>query len=111
MTDQRIKKPVNAVAAQTQREAFYKAVASGELSVGQAVAAMRKISRLTQPEFAAHRGISVQALRQIENGTGNPTLATLNKISGIFGLQVGFVAKAKVPLTREISGTKRAADL
>lgn len=75
-----------------KREAFYKAVVSGELSVGQAVAAMRKINRLTQPEFAAHRGISVQALRQIENGTSNPTLATLNKISGTFGLQVGFVA-------------------
>ena len=55
-------------------EAFYKAVVSGDLTVSQAVAAMRKISRLTQPEFAAHRGISVQALRQIENGTGNPTL-------------------------------------
>ena len=97
MTDQRIKRPVDAAAAQTQREEFYKAVDSGELTVGQAVATMRKISRLTQPEFAAHRGISVQALRQIENGTGNPTLATLNKISAIFGLQVGFVPRTVAP--------------
>ena len=62
---------------------------------------MRKISRLTQPEFAAHRGISAQALRQIENGTGNPTIATLNKISAIFGLQVGFVpVDVKVAFTQ-----------
>ncbi len=72
-------------------------MSSGELSAGQAIAAMRKISRLTQPEFAAHRGISVQALRQIETGTGNPTLATLNKISGIFGLQVCFVPRTVSP--------------
>ena len=91
MTDQRNKIPLTAEAAQAQRDAFYKSVSSGELSIGQAVAAMRKISRLTQPEFAAHRGISVQALRQIESGTGNPTVETLNKVCAIFGLQVGFV--------------------
>lgn len=44
----------------------------------------------TQPEFAKHRGISVQALRQIESGTGNPTVETLNKIASIFTVQVGF---------------------
>ncbi len=99
MTDKRVKKPVDSQAAQAQRDTFYKAVVSGELSVGQAVATMRKISRLTQPEFAAHRGISVQALRQIESSTGNPTLDTLNKISAIFGLQVGFVPKARARMT------------
>jgi DNA-binding XRE family transcriptional regulator len=95
MTDQRIKKPVTAEAAQAQRDAFYKSVNSGELSVGQAVTAMRKISRLTQPEFATHRGISVQALRQIEADVGNPTLETLNKVCAIFGLQVGFVPRSR----------------
>ncbi len=68
---------------------------TGELTVHEAVAAMRKISRLTQPEFAKHRGISVQALRQIENGSGNPTVETLGKIASIFGLQVGFVRKRR----------------
>lgn len=95
MTDKRIKKPLDPAAARIQRDAFYKATVSGELGVGETVAAMRKISRLTQPEFAAHRGISVQALRQIESGTGNPTVETLNKISSIFGLQVGFVPKSR----------------
>lgn len=52
---------------------------------------MRKISRLTQSEFAKHRGISVQALKQIEAGTANPTVATLERIADIFGLKIGFV--------------------
>jgi DNA-binding XRE family transcriptional regulator len=73
------------------RAQLYAGVANGALSVGQAVKAMRKISRMTQPEFAAHRGISVQALRQIESDTGNPTVETLNKVASIFSLQVGFV--------------------
>jgi transcriptional regulator with XRE-family HTH domain len=34
----------------------------------------------------------VQSLKQIEAGTANPTVDTLQKISDIFGLKVGFVA-------------------
>lgn len=70
---------------------FYAAVENGELSVGQAVATMRRISKLTQPEFAKHRGISLASLKLIERDQGNPTVQHLNKIAAIFGLQVGFV--------------------
>lgn len=94
MADARLKRPVNPEAAAAQRAALYQAVASGSGSIGQAVVMMRKISRLTQQEFAQHRGISVQALRQIERGQGNPTLETLNKIAEVFSLQVGFVPLA-----------------
>jgi DNA-binding XRE family transcriptional regulator len=73
------------------REQLYRQVATGEISLGRAVATMRKISHLTQPEFAQHRGISVEALRQLESDKGNPTVETLNKVASIFGLQVGFV--------------------
>jgi DNA-binding XRE family transcriptional regulator len=89
--DKRITKPVASELAAERRQALYRDVASGAITIGQAVHAMRKISRLTQPEFAKHRGISVQALRQIETETGNPTVETLNKVASIFGLQVGFV--------------------
>ena len=91
MADRRTKKPLDPELARARREAFYAQVAAGELTVGQAVTAMRKISRLTQPEFARHRGISVQALRQIERDQGNPTVQTLNKVAEVFNLQVGFV--------------------
>lgn len=97
MADKRIRNLIDPEAARQRRESFYKAAMSGELTVGEAVAAMRKISRLTQPEFAKHRGISVQALRQIESGNGNPTVETLDKIASIFGLQVGFVPKRSSP--------------
>lgn len=75
------------------RDALYRAIQSGRLPVGQSVAAMRRISKLTQPEFAQHRGLSVQSLRAIEADKANPTVETLNKVARIFGLQVGFVPK------------------
>lgn len=93
--DKRIKKPVPSELATQRREEFYANVASGALSIGEAVVTMRKISRLTQPEFAKHRGISVQALRQIESATANPTVETLNKVAEIFGLEVGLVVKRR----------------
>jgi DNA-binding XRE family transcriptional regulator len=91
MADARLKRPVDPETAAALREELYRTVASGEISLGDAVARMRKISRLTQEEFAAHRGISVQALRQIERDQGNPTVETLNKVAAVFSLQVGFV--------------------
>lgn len=91
--DKRIKKPISSDEAFERREQFYKDVLAGKLSIGQAVSAMRKMSRLTQSEFAAHRGISTAALRQIEQENGNPTVETLNKIGAIFGLEIGFVPK------------------
>lgn len=78
-----------------RREELYRSIAGGEVSLGEAVAKMRKISRLTQEEFARHRGISVQALRQVERDQGNPTVETLNKVAEVFNLQVGFVPRPK----------------
>ena len=77
------------------RADFYEAIRAGKLSISEAVREMRRLSRLTQPEFAKHRGISLGALRQIEAGEGNPTVETLQKIGAIFGLQVGFIPKRK----------------
>lgn len=92
--DKRVKKPVSPDVAARRREKFYSDIAQGALTISEAVVTMRKISRLTQAEFAGHRGISVQSLKQIEAGTANPTVDTLEKISDIFGLKVGFVANS-----------------
>ena len=83
-----------------RRDAFFKAVVSGEMTLPQAVKEMQKLSRMTQPEFAKHRGISVQALRQIQAGKGNPTVDTLDKIAAVFGLRVGFVPLRSAPVGR-----------
>jgi DNA-binding XRE family transcriptional regulator len=90
--DKRRKRP-DPEAERAMRDAFYASVSTGAMSIGQAVAAMRRISKLTQPEFARHRGLSVESLRQIEADKGNPTVETLEKIASIFGLQVGFVPR------------------
>jgi DNA-binding XRE family transcriptional regulator len=91
--DKRVKKPISPEVATTRRDAFYADIASGALTISEAVVVMRKISRLTQQEFATHRGISVQALKKIEAGSANPTVQTLQRIADIFGLKIGFVPK------------------
>ena len=94
--DKRVKKPLPPELAAQRRDQFYADIATNALTIAEAVAAMRKISRLTQAEFARHRGISVQALKQIEAGNANPTVATLQKIADIYGLKIGFVPRKKL---------------
>lgn len=84
-----------AAQAREQLEELYAGLADGRIGLAEAVRRMRHLSGLTQPEFARHRGISVQALRQIESGRGNPTVQTLDAIAGIFGLQAGFVPRRR----------------
>lgn len=90
--DKRIKKIDHALERQA-RDRLFESVSRGELSFAKGVKQIRKLSKLTQPEFANHRGISLGALRQIESGKGNPQVETLNKIGEVFGLEVGFVIK------------------
>ncbi|HXD07724.1 MAG TPA: helix-turn-helix transcriptional regulator [Burkholderiaceae bacterium] len=87
------RKHFDAAADARLRQELYAAVAANTITIAEAVKTMRRASHLTQVEFAAHRGISPQALRQVEYGTGNPTVETLNKIASVFGLEVGFVPK------------------
>jgi len=74
-------------------EQLHSDMSDGRIDIATAVRKMRHISGLNQPEFARHRGISLQTLRQIETGKGNPTVETLDRIAGIFGLRTGFVRK------------------
>ena len=53
------------------------------------------MTRLTQAEFAEHRGISLATLKQIEAGKANPNMETLNRIASIFGLEAGFRRKPR----------------
>ena len=88
--DKRVKKSISPFESAARRDQFYADIAAGTLTIQEAVVTMRKMSRLTQTEFSKHRGISVQSLKQIEAGTANPTVETLEKIASIFGLKVGF---------------------
>jgi DNA-binding transcriptional regulator YiaG len=94
MPDKR-RKPYDPDAERPLRDAFEQDIATNSLSIPQTIRAMRRLSRLTQPEFAKHRGISIGTLKDLESGRANPTVETLNQIAGIFGLEVGFVRKRK----------------
>jgi transcriptional regulator with XRE-family HTH domain len=87
------RKPLDKETLRAQRNAFYEAIAAGELTLQEAVKRMRAMSGLTQQEFADHRGISIKVIKEIERGIGNPTVNTLNQIASIFGLEVSFVRK------------------
>jgi DNA-binding XRE family transcriptional regulator len=89
----KIKKSVDKDQLRQRRAELYEAIASGGMTLQDAVKEMRAISRLTQAEFAAHRGVSTKVIKEIEGGTGNPTVNTLNRIGSFFGLEVAFVRK------------------
>jgi len=74
------------------KEELYPGLAKGDIDIREATRQMRKILGMTQKEYAkrvAH--ISPRILSEFENGTGNPTLATLQKIASPFGLEVTFL--------------------
>ena len=89
------RKHIDPDAERQLREQFFSDIRAGKLSIPDAIKTMRRISRLTQPEFAKHRGISLGALKQLETGKGNPKIETLQKLGEIFGLEVGFVLRQR----------------
>ena len=73
------------------RDELYLALREHRISLPDAIRLMQRISRLTQPEYARHRGVSTATLRQILAGDGNPTVETINRLVAPFGLEVGLV--------------------
>jgi DNA-binding XRE family transcriptional regulator len=90
MADKRLK-PNDGTGITQVMDEFFAQFSSRQTSINDAVRQMRKISRLTQPEFAKHRKVALVTLRDIEQDKGNPSVDTLNKIGQVFGLEVGFV--------------------
>ena len=77
-----------------EKEALYADIERGLLTLGQASRRMRKITGLTQTEYAEKiLKIYPRVLMELERDRGNPTLDTLKKVAKPFGLQVGFVVK------------------
>ncbi len=72
------------------------ALANGEISIGEAVRQMRRITGMNQRDYATNIvGISPRILAEIERDEANPTLETLNKIGRPFGYEVGFVPRRR----------------
>ena len=77
------------------RDELYERIARGDISIPEAVRAMRKIAGRTQPEYARLVGVSPRILKELERGIGNPTLKTLAKILAPFDLEVGLRRRPK----------------
>jgi putative transcriptional regulator len=88
----RWKKPTKDEVLQNRRTLADRA-RTGDLRLPEAVADIRKGFGLTQEEFAKTLSLTRRQVAEIEAGTANPTLGTLEKIGRLFGFRVGFVAK------------------
>jgi transcriptional regulator with XRE-family HTH domain len=74
------------------KEELYYALACGDIDIREASRKMRKILGMSQKEYAKKiAGVSPRIISEFENGSGNPTLATLEKIASPFGLKVTFL--------------------
>lgn len=90
------KKAIDKDAARQLRSELFDAINRGELGIRETVKRMRAISRLTQAEFAAHRGVIAKVIKELERGVGNPTVDTLNRVGQFFGLEVAFVRSERL---------------
>ncbi|MEW9617758.1 helix-turn-helix transcriptional regulator [Shinella sp. S4-D37] len=66
---------------------------TGDLRLPGAVADIRKGFGMTQEEFASSLGLTRRQVAEIEAGTANPTMETLERIGRLFGFGVGFVPR------------------
>lgn len=56
----------------------------------------RRVSlNVTQEMLSDVSGVSLRALKQLESGKGNPTLATLNRLCEALGLELGLKLRGK----------------
>lgn len=77
-----------------EKQRLKDAIARGDVSMGEAVRRMRKITGMSQKDYARRIvGISPRVLAEIERDLANPTVETLNKIGRPFGYEIGFVHK------------------
>jgi transcriptional regulator with XRE-family HTH domain len=67
------------------------ALNEGALGLSDACRYLRARKGVTQAEFAARVGVALKVIKQLESGTGNPTLASLQRIALSAGLTVTFV--------------------
>ena len=86
-----MKKPTSEEMARMKEE-LYISLAIGHIGIRDATRRMRKILGMNQKEYAQKvANISPRILSEFENGSGNPTLSTLEKIALPFGLKITFL--------------------
>ncbi len=57
-------------------------------ALGEKLRNLRQDNGLTQDELASRASVALRALQRVETGEGNPTLDTLEAISGVLGVTI-----------------------
>lgn len=52
------------------------------------IKARREVLQVTQDQLAELSGVGLRTLKQFESGKGNPTLATIQKIADVLGMEL-----------------------
>ncbi len=75
-----------------RREALKAALRAGRISLSESVREMRRLTGMTQKDYAEKVAkVFPRVLMEIERGTANPTLETLERIARPWGWKVGFI--------------------
>ena len=88
----RWKKPTKEEVLENRR-ALAERARKGDLRLPGAVAEIRKGFGMTQEEFAKTLALTRRQVAEIETGTANPTLETLDRIGRLFGFGIGFIPR------------------
>ena len=52
------------------------------------IKARREVLQVTQEQLAELSGVGLRTLKQFESGKGNPTLATIQEIADVLGMEL-----------------------
>jgi DNA-binding XRE family transcriptional regulator len=74
-----------------RRQAIEDVLAHPEWSLRESVRHLKKTTRLTSTEMAKLSGVSTKTIQDIEQGRGDGTVQTMNRIFGMLGLKLGVV--------------------
>ncbi len=95
-----MKKKAKSGAKLEERQRFYDDLAAGTMDLSTTIRRMRKLTGMTQPEYAKIAGVAPRVLIDLERGAGNPTPASINRIARPFGLEVGLRHRAATEINR-----------
>lgn len=58
------------------------------MNIGNIIKERRNVLNITQEYLSDMSGVGLRTIVHIENGQGNPSLATLSKIADVLGMEV-----------------------
>lgn len=71
-----------------ERARIFAEMRTGEMELKEAIRGLRRLTGLSQVEFAKAHGIAERTYVDFERGAGNPTLDTLQKIAAALGVRL-----------------------